>query len=234
MVARWSARGLLDAAGRRFRPERRVAQAADGTGSAERIVGTSGQAFPTAFLPDATGLLVYGDSGNQIDDISLVDLGGDNAATPLLAVAAFSERSPDLSPDGRWIAYESDESGRAEIYVRPFPDVDAGRWQVSTSGGTEVLWSRDGRELFYRNGAALMVASVETDPAFVVGSPELVFEHRYFGGFPGAPQGGRAYDVSPDGERFLMIKPVEDSTAAPHIIIVENWIEELKRLVPTE
>jgi eukaryotic-like serine/threonine-protein kinase len=208
-------------------------QAADGTGVAEQIVASARQLFPTAFLPDGSGILVYGDSGNQIDDVTLVRLEGDNRLTPVLAAPAYSERTADLSPDGRWVAYESDESGRSDIYVRPFPDVDAGRWQVSTNGGTEPRWSRDGRELFYRSGTAFMVAAVETTPTFAAGNPEILFEDRYFGSGGGVPLGGRAYDVSPDGKRFVMIKPVETAAAAPRIVIVENWIEELERLVPT-
>ncbi|HSG63552.1 MAG TPA: hypothetical protein VLD39_01060, partial [Gammaproteobacteria bacterium] len=209
-------------------------RAADGTGVAEQIVASPRQMFPTTFLPDGTGILVYGDAGDQIDDVTLVRLEGAAAEVPLLAAPAYSERVADLSPDGRWVAYESDESGRTEIYVRPFPDVNAGRWQVSANGGSEPLWSRDGRELFYRNGTVLMVVAVETSSTFSAGNPEILFEGRYFGGVGGAPQGGRAYDVSPDGQRFLMIKPVGTSTAAPRIVIVENWFEELERLVPSD
>ena len=152
---------------------------------------------------------------------------------PVLAAPTYSERQADLSPDGRWLAYESDESGRPEIYVRPFPDINAGRWQVSTNGGTEPLWSRDGREIFFRSGNAFMAATVETSTSFSAGNPELLFENRYYGGVGNAPQGGRAYDVSVNGSQFLMIKPVEASTAAPRIIIVENWVDEVRRLAPT-
>jgi Tol biopolymer transport system component len=207
-------------------------QAADGTGAPEQLVAGKRQMFPTAFLPDGTGILVYGDPGNQIDDVSLVRLEGENRLTPVLAAPTYSERTADLSPDGRWIAYESDESGRSEIYVRPFPDVDTGRWQVSTNGGTEPLWSRDGHELFYRSRDELLVAGIETTPVFAAGNPEILFRDTYFGSGGGVPQGGRAYDVARDGQRFLMIKPVEASIAAPRIIIVENWFEELARLVP--
>jgi serine/threonine-protein kinase len=99
---------------------------------------------------------------------------------PLLETM-FAEANPALSPDGRWLAYQSDESGRAEIYVRPFPDVDAGRWQVSTGGGVQVAWARSGRELFYRNGAALLAVPVQTGTGFVAGTPKALFEGQYVG-----------------------------------------------------
>jgi hypothetical protein len=113
--------------------------------------------------------------------------------------------------------------------VRPFPDVDTGRWQVSTQGGSQPLWARSGRELFYRNGEALMSASIQTDPSFGAGNPEAVFEGHYFMG-PGA----RAYDVSPDDERFLMIKQVESASTTSLITVALNWFTELEGLAPTQ
>ena len=134
---------------------------------------------------------------------------------------------PEVSPDGLWIAYVSDQSGRNEIYVRPFPDINAGLWQISTAGGMQPLWSRNGRELFYRNGDALMIVSVETEPGFMPGTPRVLFEGNF-----SAPQGGRAYDISPDGERFLMMR--DSAAARSELVVVENWFEELERLVPTD
>ena len=100
---------------------------------------------------------------------------------------------------------------------------------MSTGGGVQPLWARSGRELFYRNGEAVIAVPIETDPNFRAGNPEVVFEGAYFLG-----PGGRTYDVSPDGERLLMIKPVENESGTSQIIVVENWFEELERLVPTE
>jgi serine/threonine-protein kinase len=142
----------------------------------------------------------------------------------------FREQSAEVSPDGRWLAYTSNESGRDEVYVRPFPDVEKGRWQVSTGGGAWATWARSGGELFFRNGAALMAVPVQIAQSFAAGNPKVVFEGAYT-----TPQGGRPYDVSPDGRRFLMIK--EGAAAgggAPQaqIILVQNWLEELQRLVP--
>jgi eukaryotic-like serine/threonine-protein kinase len=207
-------------------------QAADGTGMPERLAVSLGQIFPTSFSPDAAAILVYGtntdSAANPNDDIAIVRLEGEDGPTPLLATT-FGERMPDLSPDGHWLAYVSDESGQEEVYVRPFPDINAGRWQVSTGGGTEPLWARDGTELFYRNGDALYTVPIQTDPRFEQGNPQIVFQGRYYAG-----QGGRAYDVSSDGRRFLMLKQVEDSSARTRIVVVLNWFTELERLAPTQ
>ena len=135
----------------------------------------------------------------------------------------------EVSTDGRWLAYQSDESGQSEVYVRPFPEVDGGRWQVSTGGGTEPLWARSGKELFYIGSSdAMMSVAVEGGATFRAGNPTRLFEWPYFRGVD------RTYDVSPDGRRFLMIKPVgPEQTTASSIIVVQHWTEELKRLVPT-
>ena len=168
-------------------------------------------------------------ASDQDDDVGLFRVEGEDDVTPLLGTN-FGERTPEVSPDGRWLAYVSDESGTEEIFVRPLPNVDAGRWQVSSGGGTQPLWARDGQELFYHNDQAIFGVPIETDPSFAAANPELLFEGQYvFGGM-----GGRNYDVAPDGERFLMIKPVESDSAAPEIIVVQNWFEELQRLVPTD
>jgi serine/threonine-protein kinase len=157
--------------------------------------------------------------------------------TPVAIISTpASEENATLSPDGRWLAYQSDESGRNEIYVRPFPEVESGRWQVSTGGGIAPRWSRNGLELFYyyndgRSGR-LMAVDVDTSTVFRPGAPRLLFE-----GPDLAPQQGRQiFDVSLDDQRFLMIKRAETSDAdAPEsqLIVVQNWFEELKRLAPT-
>ena len=156
---------------------------------------------------------------------------GTGAVEPLTEESAGAGFPTSFSPDGRWLAYESDESGQLEIYVRPFPDVDGGGlWQVSTGGGTQPLWARNGRELFYRNEAALIAVAVQTEPNFTPATPEVLFEREYAGG-----PGGRSYDVSPDGEQFLMIKESsgEVTTAPQRFVVVQNWFEELRQRVPT-
>jgi len=147
----------------------------------------------------------------------------------------YAEQSAEISPDGRWLAYESNNSGQPEIYVRPFPNVDSGLWQISTGGGTRPLWARNGQELFYRSPTgAVMSVRIERGATWTASTPTKLFEGRYFVG------GGlslRTYDVALDGRRFLMIKlggGGSDETAAPaSLIVVLNWFEELKRLVPT-
>ncbi len=174
-------------------------------------------------------VLREGAAGAEVD-LRVLSLAGDRRVETLVATE-FSEANGEICPDGRWMAYQSNQSGQMEVYVRPFPNVDDGRWQISTGGGTQPLWAFNGRELFYRRGAALMTVPVQTEPNFTPATPEVLFEGDYFAG-----AGGRAYDVSPDGERFLMIiegEGAESTSAAPQIILVQNWFEELRRLVPT-
>ena len=164
-------------------------------------------------------------------DVVVLSLDGDGSMESLLATE-FNEWNAEISPDGLWLAYQSDASGQYEIYVCPFPNVDEGSWQISRAGGTQPLWARDGRELFYLNpGGQLMAVSVRIEPSVTFGSPEIVFEQTYFSG----PPGGRTYDASPDGKRFLMIKEggADDETPPAELILVQNWLDELKRLVPT-
>jgi eukaryotic-like serine/threonine-protein kinase len=136
----------------------------------------------------------------------------------------------DISPNGHYLAYESNESGRSEVYVRQFPHVDGGLWQVSTAGGTRVLWARSGRELFYLDASNKLTAvPVETSgPTFTHGSPSKVSETSYV-----APNPGRHYHESPDG-RLLVIKTGigDDPNATPaSLVVVEHWLEELKARV---
>jgi eukaryotic-like serine/threonine-protein kinase len=136
-----------------------------------------------------------------------------------------------VSPDGHWLAYQSDESGRDEIYVRPFPNVNGGHRQISTSGGTRPLWARRGRELFFLDAANLLHgAAVTTSPTFGVATPFKILNNAYF---VVSGISGRSYDISPDGKRFLLIKESRDanprstSTAASMVVVV-NWLDEFK------
>jgi Tol biopolymer transport system component len=151
---------------------------------------------------------------------------GDSALVPLLTSPA-REASPALSPDGRWLAYESDESGTNEVYVRPFPDVGSGRWQVSLSGGNSPLWAHSGRELFYVNGRQEMV-SVEVRPGttFTVGEPRVLFAATSYNISPTYA----LYDVAPDDRHFLMVRGVA-AEAQTELILTENWFEELRARV---
>jgi hypothetical protein len=134
----------------------------------------------------------------------------------------------EFSPNGRWVAYTSNESGRWEVYVRPFPG-PGGKVQISSEGGTEAVWSRSGRELFYRNGVRMMAVAVTQDPTFSAAKPRLLFEGRYeMGPVPGMTN----YDVSRDGERFLMLKTPQGA-AAPPLDVVLNWFGDVSRRAPS-
>ena len=206
-------------------------KAADGTGTVERLTESRNNQYPYVFSLDGKQLVYREDHPQRGRDLGVLSLEGDGLGEPLLA-SEFNELNAEISPDGRWLAYQSDASGEYEIYVRPFPNVDEGRDQISRGGGTRPLWARDGGELFYLDPTGqLMAVSVRTDPSFAFGSPEVVLEESY-SAEAGAP--GRSYDVSRDGKRFLMIKDAgaNDETSQPELILVQNWLEELKRLVP--
>jgi serine/threonine-protein kinase len=141
----------------------------------------------------------------------------------------FLEAAPRLSPDGRWLAYTSDESGRSQALVQSFP-VPGGRTQISTSGGTEPVWSRDGRELCYLNGDAMMAVEIRTSPTFTAGTPRMLFEGR----FVRSPNTVASYDVSADGRRFLRVQPMHPDPPRDQIQVTLNWFEELKRLAPAK
>jgi serine/threonine-protein kinase len=215
-------------------------QAADGTGVAERLSerSTNRPADQTPYSMSHDGSRVVVRQGPAPYDLSLLLLGNERRTEPLLRTP-FHEVNAEISPDDRWLAYESNESGQREIYVRPFPDISGGRWQVSTGGGTRPLWARNGQELFYMavtgDGATLMRVPVERGTTWNGGAPTTLFAGRYF--FSDAIGGvgeGRTYDVSPDGRRFLMIKESDGDASAPrNIVLVQNWTEELKRLVPS-
>jgi hypothetical protein len=154
--------------------------------------------------------------------------------SPLVATR-FDEGGGVVSPDGHWLAYESNSTGTHEVYVRPFPGVDAGLWQVSSGGGVQPLWARNGRELFYvaPDGALMVVAVEARGQLWSAGAPTRLVEGRYYRGDQTASS--RQYDVSSDGQRFVMIK--EEARAADDatsIFVVQNWFTDLRRLVPTK
>jgi dipeptidyl aminopeptidase/acylaminoacyl peptidase len=151
---------------------------------------------------------------------------GDAKRRPLLA-REFNEDRPALSPDGRWLAYESDESGRYEIYVRPFPNIQQSKQQVSEGGGQEPRWSPDGGTLYFLGPKSVMATQIRTDPAFSLQPPHPVLDRAKYS-FQGA---ARQYDVAPGGQRLLLAKAAAPG-ARPRIVVVTNWLEELKRLVP--
>jgi Tol biopolymer transport system component len=203
---------------------------ADGSGRAEVFVDEARDVVAAEFTPDGRWIIFRTNALQSPGaDILARRIGADGTpegeVVPLLATAA-GERTPAVSPDGRWMAYVSDESGRDEVYVRPFPDVQSARWQVSVNGATEPLWSRSGDELFYRRSdGMLMAVSVRTDPAFVAGRREPLFEATaYFNDY-----NHRGYDVFPGDSTFLML-PI-DQTGGTHAVVVDNLFTELREKV---
>jgi len=212
-------------------------KAADGTGEEEKLgsVAERVAVVPWSWSGDGKTLVTIDMLKEGGQGIGTVSMEGGFKWKSLLANEKYWQSVPQVSPDGRWMAYYSTESGQGEVYVRPFPEINKGRWQVSVAGGTGPLWSHDGRKLFYRNGDAVMAVAVETEPAFKPGKPEILFRGTYS---PLNLQEGHPWDISPDGKRFLMMKPPSTGTAptAPRqkIIVVVNWFEELKQRVPVK
>jgi eukaryotic-like serine/threonine-protein kinase len=199
-------------------------QRADGSGGREQLRNSNKLDVPFSFSADGQ-LLSFVEVNPATGDDTWVLRMSDRKAQLFLA----SADAPTFSPDGHWLAYVSEESGRREVYVQPYPG-PGGKYQISTDGGTEPVWNRNGRELFYRDADTMMAVDIDTHPAFAAGKPHQLFEGNYvLDYFPGP-----FYDVSSDGQRLLMLKPVEQSQVAPsQIDVVLNWFEELKQKVPT-
>ena len=195
---------------------------ADGSSEAQRLPGTRIPAWH-AWSPDARYLAITDVSLGQ-PDIWILPVGEGAKATPLRN-SGSSEWGATFSPDGRWIAYASDESGRFEVYLEPAPGHDGARHRVSSAGGEEPRWPRKGGELFYRSGRKWMVVPVTTHPSLSVGKPRLLFEADYL------KVSGIPYDVSADAERVLALKPSRERPAAPFLKLVLGWQPELARLV---
>ncbi len=210
-------------------------QAADSSGTPELLTKVSNSDIgPMSFFPDGKQLLLT--ESSLPSHISLLELKGGAAPKHLFESSAFNETNPQISPDGRWLAYQSNESGTDEIFVRPYPNVDAGRWQISSGSGICPVWNSNGRELFYYSSPGTMMAvPVETGSSFKAGTPHVAFKVEYsFPIAPGPQYPITPYSVTPDGRRFLMIKEAAASGGvAPQINIVLNWFEELKQRVPT-
>ena len=212
-------------------------------GAPEELTRVSGGA--TDIAPDGSRVVTNGVFGGGSVDMST--LVGDPARNKheRLGLGTGLWQNGVVSPDGRWIAYEGAPTGLFQVYVRPFPDVTSGRWQVTTEGGTMPAWARNGKELFYLGPTgAMMSVRVDAGTIWHASDPAKLFDGQYIVG--SARLSGRSYDVSPDGRRFLMIKPGGSGLAGPGvgsfggrtrrteqgIVVVQHWDEELKRLVP--
>ncbi len=216
-------------------------QAADGTGERESLASAPDRnIIPSSWAGGGNTLVMNAPYVSFLGyDIGVLSMQGDRERKPLLQ-NKYNEAQPQISPDGRWMAYMSDESGSPQVYVRPFPEVNKGRWQVSTNGGDSPLWSRDGRELFYRTGDAVMAVAVKAEPAFSFEAPKTLFRGAYVSlNLNYGANELKPWDISPDGRRFLMMKEVasggKPATETPRKInIVLNWLEELKQRVPVK
>jgi eukaryotic-like serine/threonine-protein kinase len=232
----WSpdGRSLVFSAGRPS-PLNLYRKLSDGSGGEQRLVDGGGNKYIGSWSPDGRFLLyVTGGGASQTgNDLWVLPLTDDGKPRPFLQTS-FNEFEARFSPDGRWVAYVSNESGRNEIYVTPFPSA-AGKWQVSTAGGVQPVWRRDGNELFYLADNAMMAAEVNgRTTAFQVGAIRRLFEVRRrsvaYGSFGiGQTLGiGRVYDVAADGQRFLVNVVVDEQVAPPPITVITNWTSTLR------
>jgi eukaryotic-like serine/threonine-protein kinase len=212
----------------------------DGSGPVEELIKGGGmrsyERTHPVMLPDASGVIMTGLApGTTVEDLLFVPLVGDRRLEALFQAAGV-ERNPAIAPSGRFIAYNSDESGGTEVYVRPFPNVGARKWQISTEGGGGPVWTRGGSEIVYVDGQGRMVAVAvlnDRDGQFDYSKPKELFKV----GTVGNPGLDRGWDVTADGQRFLFTLPAkvaEGTETATEMILIQNWTEELRRLVPRE
>jgi len=200
---------------------------ADGSGPAEPLVTDAqrgGEKVATSWSPEGRLLAFQNDQDVIVRD-------ADGVLHPALATPAF-EREGRFAPGGRWLAYRSNETGRDEVYVQSYPP-GGGKWQISTDGGAQPMWGATGRELFYKSGNRMMVVAVEASEAFRAGTPRTLFEMPQ----PERDLGDPArYSVTPDGQRFLVVTTGQGESGAgsTQIIVVQNWVEDLKRLAPAK
>ena len=198
-------------------------KSADGRGEAEVLVATPTAEFPLDWTADGNYMIFVQFHAGRRGDLYYLRLDKDESGyeSIVFSETEFDELSPKISPDGRFVAYESNESGSYEVYVQPFPE-GPGRTQVSSKGGRQPRWSRDGKEIFYVEGDALMAVPVSTTPTFSAGIPTLLFQGK--GAFADR---GHSYDVSPDGKKFVIIELMQGGRP-PAIQVVENWYEEFR------
>jgi Tol biopolymer transport system component len=179
--------------------------------------------FPVSFSPDGRTLLLLTQTAETHTDISVLTLDGDGKPRPFIQTPA-TEENPRFSPDGRFVAYDSDASGRPEVYVAAYPG-PAGRWRISTEGGFNPQWSRDGRELVYSSGAKVMAVTIETRPQFTAGVPRLLFERQDLLG---------NVDVASTGQRFVGIRRPSREEGPASLTVVLNWFDDLRRRMAAE
>ena len=196
---------------------------ADGSASAELLIRDDRLLDEVEPVGDGeTFVFRTGSGGINTRDLAVIRPGVDTAAAPLVE-GRFDEFAPALSPDGKWLAYVTNESGGSEVYVRPFPDATSARWQVSVDGGSEPLWAPSGRELLYRTrSGGVMAVPVTRGATFIYGTPQLLFREPAYE----VHQYHSIWDVSPDGERFIMVR--NEGTDRSELVLVLNWRQELE------
>jgi len=201
---------------------------ADGSRDAEAVASLDNTAYIKAITKDGTSAIFdYQMNTNRGDIVQLAVK--NNAELSRLIHTPFNEYAAALSTDGRWLAYQSNESGRPEVYVRELSE-SGGRFPISIDGGEEPRWSSDARELYYRNNGSFMSVAVESRPTFHAGKPKALFKGIY----DLRSNSGVSYDVDPKSGRFLMIRVAENSTPPANVRIVLNWFTELKQRVPVK
>jgi Tol biopolymer transport system component len=196
---------------------------ADGSGDEHPVHSGKGDDWPSDWSSDGRHLAVYG--GPVGMNVSVVDLDSAQTLRPVTRIAGTAlARNARFSPDGRWLAYQSNETGRMQVYVVSYPDLGQKR-PISTEGGTEAAWRPNGGEIYYRNGPRMMAVTIRTAPALEVAPPRELFR----GSFEEDLYGDRSYDVMPDGQHFLMFE--SDPASAPELRVIRNWSAELDATV---
>jgi serine/threonine-protein kinase len=202
---------------------------ADGVGQAERLTTSENVQLASSWSPDGQVLLFNEQDPKNSWDIRALRV-GENTEPETFLSTPFIEENAVFSPDGRWLAYESNESGEFQVYVRPFSG-PGGKWQISTEGGLDARWSADGRELFYRSGDKVMAVSVSAQgESFRAGKPRQLFS----GTLANPPGPSQAWDVALGGQGFVMLQPdTQEAVAHTHLNFIFNWFDELRQRVPT-
>ena len=195
----------------------------DGSKEADEVYNSEFPIYPASWTPDSMWIAFYEINPNTQRDIWVLSL-KDRTAKSIIATKN-NERVPMFSPDGRFIAYVSNDTGRDEIFVQPYPTTGA-KWQISHDGGREPFWDPNGTKLYYRMGSKMMSVDIESRPSFNWGNEQVVFEGNFY-----SHLNHTTYCITPDGNRFMMEKPKGDLVVR-QINVVLNWFEELKRLVP--
>jgi dipeptidyl aminopeptidase/acylaminoacyl peptidase len=210
---------------------------ADRSAASTLLTNIGSMQSPESWSTDGRSLVfTQMDDPTSGSDIYAMRTDGDRTPFPVVRTK-FSEGSPKFSPDGRWLAYSSNESGRPEVYVMAYPGPGA-KIQVSNTGGTDPAWRRDGREFYYRNGSAMMAVDVQPGTALTVAKPRVLWQGDYLAGVGSscgmAGPTSANYDVTADGQRFLMIRDEAPQIECKLLRLVSNWSTTLRAPQPAE